>query len=214
MELSQPLILDHPTLKEKIDFVVRNFKEIFLKQENRPLFNEKPIYFEISKMHNGVTYPYPEKLMHILSLGDKGEMKVLPCNNDFSNLICQNKCNIKEAMISFQPLQRQECFYRMSRIHWIPEIIDLANNGSKCIKVWEEEVKNKRGKKVSKTFIRCQEGIADYLIVLAHRKKKGILNNYIFETAFPVFYERSKKQYDKSFEKYIEKNEKKAGVII
>ncbi|WP_421663688.1 hypothetical protein [Lysinibacillus telephonicus] len=200
MTLSKPLILDQPTLEEKISFVVENFNEIFLKQENRPLFNNKTIYFEVSKEYRGMVHPYPEKLMHILSLEDKGEMAILPCNNDISNLICQNKCRLRNAMLDFQLLQRQECFYRMSRIHWIPEIIKLANNNSPHIKVWEEHTRNKKGKKVTKTFIRYQEGLIDYIIILAHRTKDGLLANYIFETAFPVFYERSKKQYDRSFE--------------
>lgn len=200
MTLSQPLLLDLPTLEEKINFVIENFKGIFLNQDNRPLFKGKFIYFEMSKEFRGMVHPYPEKLMHIISLEDKGEMDILPCNNDFSNLICQNKCRLRHAIRDFQLLQRQECFYRMSRIHWIPEIIKLANTDTSHIKVWEEHTKNKKGKMITKTFIRYQEGLVDYLIILAHRIKKGVLVNYIFETAFPVFYERSKKQYDKSYE--------------
>lgn len=199
MSLSLPLELKQSTIDEKIKFVVENFSEKFLKQENRPLFKGKPIYFEMSKEHHHMVHPYPEKLMHIISLEDKGVKEILPCINDFSSLICQNKCSLRNALLDFQLLQRQECFYRMSRIHWIPEIIELANSNYSHIKVWEEHTLNSKRKKITKTFIRYQEGLIDYVIILAHRKKDGQLVNYIFETAFPLFYERTKKQYDRSF---------------
>lgn len=199
MMLSQPLLLDQSTLDEKICFVIENFKGIFLNKENRPLFNRKSIYFEMSKEYRGMRHPYPEKLMHILSLEDKGQMDILPCNNDPSSLICINKCTLRYAIRDFQFLHRPECFYRMSRIHWIPEIINLANTNSSYIKIWEENTKNNKNKNITKTFIRYQEGLIDYVIILAHRKKDGVLANYIFETAFPVFYERTKKQFDKSY---------------
>lgn len=198
MTLSQPLILNQPTFDEKISCVIENFRGIFLDREKRPDFNGKGIYFEMSCEFRGLVHPYPEKLMHILSLEDKGQVDILPCNNDEASLICTNQCALRFAQRDFQFLQRKECFYRMSRIHWIPEIINLANSECDDIKIWEETEKD-RGRDVTKTYIRYQKGLIDYLIILRHRKKGAELLNYVFDTAYPVFYQRSKKQYDKRF---------------
>lgn len=202
MSLSQPLCLNEPTLntlEKKLNFVIENFRSIFLRQENRPKLNDKDIYFEMSREFRGMIHPYPEKLMHILSLEGKNEVEILPCNNDEASTICVNQCKFSNADRDFHFIQRQECFYRMARIHWIPEIINQANEGSEYVKTWVEEDKNKHGKKIKKTFIRYQYGIIDYVIILAHRYRGGEFVNFIFETAFPVFYQRTKKQYDKRY---------------
>ncbi|MFF3103002.1 hypothetical protein [Viridibacillus arvi] len=202
MTLSQPLSLVQPaldTFDEKINFVIENFKGIFLNRDNRPSFGGQEIYFEMSREVRGMLHPYPEKLMHILSLEGKNEVEILPCNNDEASMICANQCNFRMANRDFHFIQRQDCFYRMSRVHWIPEIINLANSGSLDIKIWVEEERNKRGKKIKKTFLRYQKGLTDYVIILTHRYRDGKFLNYIFETAFPVFYQRTKKQFDKNY---------------
>jgi len=90
----------------------------------------------------------------------------------------------------------------MARIHWIPEIIALARAQDARVKVWIEKKKNKRGKVVEKTFLRFREGIIDYIVILGHRLQGRDVKYYIFESAFPIFLVRSKKQYDQGYSVY------------
>ncbi|MCM3711051.1 hypothetical protein [Sporosarcina luteola] len=203
MVLSAPLSMQENSLEKNLSYTYGIFNSIFIHQAYRPEFEGKTIYFEVSKTVNGITYPYPEKLMHIVSLEEKREHTILPCNNDVASISCSNQCEFAKAHILFVPLQRNECLYRMARIHWIPEIIDLANKKDPRVDVWVEKKKNKHNKFVEKTYIRFREGIIDYLIILAHRKRRGVLTNYIFDSAFPVFLNRSKKQYSQKYESYI-----------
>ena len=208
MTLSEPLELTESTIESNISIVFEKFNPLFIQQSKRPSFQNKTIYFEISKSSIGFTYPYPEKLMHIISLAEKSEYTILPCNNDIASVRCTNKCELTKAHLLFTTLKRNECLYRMARIHWIPEIINLSNEKDPRVKVWVQEKKNKRNKKVRKTFIRYQEDIIDYLIILSHKEKSGEIENYIFDSAFPVFLTRSKKQYDEQYKRYIESMQK------
>ncbi|GIN71113.1 hypothetical protein J14TS2_15880 [Bacillus sp. J14TS2] len=204
MSLTKPLLLQHGSVEENFAYTYHIFDKAFMQQKSRPRFEGKFIYFEISKIANGITYPYPEKLMHIASLTEKREHTIFPCTNDISNIECLNKCTLAKAHTWFIPLKRNECLYRMARIHWIPEIIKLANRKDLRVKIWIEKKRDKRNKVVEKTFLRYQEGIVDYLIILKNKLDKGSLTYYIFETAFPVFLIRSKSQYDKKYEEYTQ----------
>ncbi len=211
MSLSDILIFDESNLEDNMRYVFNLFNEKFINKTNRPRYNGNFIYFETNRALHGRTLPYPEKLMHIISNDIRDELDVLPCTNDPASLICNTQCSIRLANIDFHMIDRQECYFRMSRIHWIPEIINLANLNYSFVKTWEEEKNLKqrgKNKKVTKTFIRYQNGLIDYLIILRNREKEGQLSNYIFETAFPVFFKRAKKQYDKSYNKSLSPLEK------
>lgn len=203
MVLSVPLLLQNESIERNLSYVYQIFNPLFIQQDKRPRFNGKKIYFEVSKSLNGKILPYPEKLMHIVSLEEKNEHTILPCNNDIASNSCYNQCEFSKAHFWFVPLDRNECLYRMARIHWIPEIIELANNQDIRIKVWVEKKKNKRGRYAEKTYLRFQDGIVDYVVILGHRFKGGNFLNYVFESAFPVFIVRSKKQYDQRYSRYI-----------
>lgn len=205
MVISSPLNFIHSELEKNISLVIDNFKPIFLFKDSRPNFNGRFIYFDMNRVYGNITLPQPERLMHILSLEPIKEYTIFPCNNDISFNHCINKCELSCANSNFKILNRSECYYRMARIHWIPEIINLANENNPNIKIWIKKKKSGNGKWIEKTFIRYQEGIVDYVIILRHVIKNGVFTNYYFESAFPVFLKRNKIQYDKEFKRYNSK---------
>lgn len=202
MELSNVLEFKGSNLRDNMKETFDLFNEIFINKENRPKLKDYFIYFETKRNVQGRELPYPEKLMHIISNDIDNELDILPCTNDVASFICNTQCKIRKANIDFHIIDRQECYFRMARIHWIPEIINLANINYPNIKLWEE-VKisdRKRNKNVTKTYIRYQDKLTDYIIILRNREMNGQLNNYIFETAYPIFFERAKIQFDKGYE--------------
>lgn len=202
MQISSPLnFIENADLSRNVQLVINNFRPIFLDKSNRPEFMGKFIFFDMTATKGIVTFPYPEKLMHIMSLEPKNHHTIFPCNNDESLIHCQNKCDSSCADEHFQLLKRNECYYRMARIHWIPEIINLANASNPSTQVWIES-KSPNGKRFEKTFIRFQEGLVDYIIILRHVIRSGTFTHYALESAFPVFLKRNKIQFTKDFEAY------------
>lgn len=204
MALSSPLHFIENDLTKNLMLVVDNFTSIFLKSNNRPEFNKKFIYFEMNSTNGAFKLPYPEKLMHIMSLEPSHNHTSFPCNNDISFTHCQNQCNINFSSIYFSSLQRNECYYRMARIHWIPEIIQLANLNNPSVQTWIEKGLDKRGKQYEKTYIRYQEGIVDYVIILRNvLNSNRSLKHYYFISAFPVFLKRNKDQFSAQYSSFI-----------
>lgn len=203
--LSNAINFTSSDLKQNMKITFDNFNERFINKDKRPKLYGYFIYFETNRMFYGKELPYPEKLLHIISNDISSDLDILPCINDPASVICKTKCKIRFANFTFNLLGRQECYFRMARIHWIPEIINLANLNSENVKVWEEKKGNaKNKKKVTKTFIRYQNDIVDYIIILKNRNKEGKLVNYVFETAFPVFFTRTKEQYNISYNNSME----------
>ena len=198
--ISEPLNLNRKTLEDNLVYVYDIFRETFI--DNRPTFQNKFIYFEYSKRSKGITYHFPERFMHLVSLEDNSKVDVLPCTNDIASSTCNNLCDFKNAHSLFVPLKRNDCLYRMARIHWIPEIIVLANKNDFRVKIWTQKQRNRKRKIIENTFLRFQENAIDYVIILAPSKKNGRVSHYILKTAFPVFFKRTKKQYDQMYEKY------------
>jgi hypothetical protein len=186
------------------------FQRIFMDKNARPLFKNKFIFFNMNKNYKGYFLSYPEKFMHICSIEDKTDYTIFPCNNDYSYSICQNKCRFHYALSEFKILGRTECPYRMSRIHWIPEIITLFNEGNVYIKNWQKEVKNKKTNVIENyEFIRYEDGLSDYIIILQEKKNKdGDIRNYNFITAYPVFLKRNKLDFDQQYKRYTQKMNK------
>jgi ribosomal protein L44E len=201
-KLSQPLLLIGSNSFEIFKEAERKFNDIFLKKDARPYYNGKFIFFDMNKVFRGQILHFPERFMHICSIEDKDTYNIFPCNNDLSYTLCNNKCNISHALEEFQKIDRNECLYRASRIHWIPEIIRLANQKDKNIKTWTKPERDKKGNLVKKHYIRYEEESVDYLIILKEEWRSGSLSHYKFNTAFPVFLKGNKRQYERDFKKY------------
>lgn len=204
-KISPPAPLIGTNLTEIIDKLFNKFYWIFLEKKSRPLFKNKFIFFNVNKNYKGYTLSYPERFMHLCSIEAKEKYTIFPCNNDIAYSLCKNKCTYKKALTEFQILGRTECPYRMSRIHWIPEIINLFNEGNTFIKNWQKYIKNPKTNNLDiYEFIRYEDDLYDYIIILREEKNKlGNIKMYTFITAYPVFYKRNKRDFDSQYNRYI-----------
>lgn len=202
--LSRPVIYDGHSFSEQLQQAMDCFYNSFLKKEARPLYNNKKIFFDMKKEHKAFTFSYPERFLHIVSIDDDDKYDLFPCSNDISYENCTNFCEPPSSLFMFSALDRWECQYRLSRIHWIKEVIELANNGNRDISEWEEREYSSKGH-YNKRLIRYNCGMDDYLIVLKDRGK-----DYLFITAYPLLLKRAKARCDKNYRAFLSKN-KKAG---
>lgn len=197
-KLSPPIIYPGDSISEMFDAGMDHFYNTFLKKDVKPRFKGKDIFFNMDKMYQRFfLMPYPLSFMHITSLNNENKYTLFPCTNDISMENCVNKCDLSSALQSYGTYQRWECLYRLSRIHWIKEIISLANEDDENVYVFTEE-KNDGKKKFNDISIRYQFGIDDYLIVLRERKREGDL---LFITAYPVVSKKKKNDLDKKCKK-------------
>jgi len=208
-KLSQPLPLEGKNIIEKVNNAQKIFNNSFGLKQFRPEYRGKFIFFNTNKKYKGQNLMFPERFMHITSIEDKSNYTIFPCNNDITYSKCQNKCNPSMAHPEYQKIDRSECLYRLARIHWIFEIINLANSDDASIKEWTKAERDNKGNLVNKSFIRYEEGIVDYVIILKEDVRGGKIYKYHFITAFPVFTKRNKIQYDSDFNKYAQ-NKKSA----
>lgn len=222
-KLSKVLKCDGLCFETDMSIIYDQFYEGFLKKEIRPTYNEKFVFFnmnkELSINNNGFvitkTLLKPERFLHIVSLGNSEKYTSDPCYNDNSSLLCKNECNINKALEDFRVLNRTECYYRLSRIHRIPEVIELANNKDGSIQEWTEieknKVKDKNGKyritNVYKRFIRYKHRMDDYIVILKEDRKSGEIYKYDFITSFPLFNKVNKREYDNKYASFLVKKE-------
>ena len=197
-KLSSPIIYPGSTIDEMLSAGIHHFYNIFLKKEVKPTFRGKRIFFDMDKNHkHRFLMPFPLSFMHITSLDAEDKYSVSPCINDISTELCKSQCLLTQAHPAYMTYGRWECLYRLHRIHWIGEVIVLANAGDENIYIFEED-KTDGNKKFTDVNIRYHCGMDDYLIILRYRLKE---DDYLFITAFPVVSKRKKEQLDKKCKK-------------
>lgn len=200
-KLSPPIYPSSSTITEMIITTAVHFNKIFMQKDSRPYYNGKFVFFDINKKFNDIILPQPERFMHISSIVDKEKYTIFPCNNDFAYELCPNQCNMENALKEYRSIHRIECIYRLSRIHWIPEVINLANNNDLNIMTWTEKCKDKNKNLMYKHYIRYECGMDDYVVILKEKRREKIIRSYEFITAFPVFFKRNKYRYRQAFQK-------------
>ncbi|MEC0320140.1 hypothetical protein P8791_01865 [Bacillus subtilis] len=165
-------------------------------QKNRGEFQGKFIYVNFNSWINNKS----EVFWHLISLNKNEKFNILPCNNCISITKCFSNCIENSRKITFKNKDiRNICYYRGIRIHWINEILNLANQGDPDIKIWKLRKKGGR----DQTYIRFINGTVDYVIILDEFRKGGRLKNYVLTTAYPVFYINSKVNFDSAYSNYI-----------
>ena len=202
-KLTPPKQYDGNTIEDIIKSGFDYCYGLFLKKDVKPLYKGKMIFFDMDNYAGMLNLGLPERFMHISSLEDKDEYHIYPCNNDLSYETCESRCQKNKALFNFSILNRIECLYRLSRIHWIPEIIQLAHIGDPDVYVWEEIDKDSKGNKRIYNHIRYMCGMDDYIIIFERRTKGK--DDYKFITAFPVFTKNQKMQYDTTYAKATKK---------
>lgn len=197
-KLSDPITYDGDSIEEKIRNGFDYFYNIFLKKDIKPTFNGKYIFFDMDQMlEHRIKLPYPKSFMHIISLDNDDKYSMFPCTNDISMEFCENQCTLHNALARFQFYLRWECAYRLSRIHWIPEIIKLYEEKDSNIYYFEEDATDGK-KRFKNIYLRYDCGVDDYLIFMHYRPKS---DDYLFITAFPVVYTRKKEELNIKFKK-------------
>ncbi len=172
-----------------IDTCYNLFKEDMLKKENRPELFGKFIYIPIEWNRNKA-----EAFWHASSLEPKDNLNIFPCNNDYSSSLCNNNCLKQDITITLKNGDtRLICYYRMVRVHWIKKIIELANNNDARVQYWEVTKKDKQ----IKLYIRYTFINIDYVVILGVKP-----NQYVFITAYPVFFIDAKTDFTKDYNKY------------
>lgn len=204
--LSPLYTLNGNNIEEMVYNLKNDFYHLFLQKDSRPLFKGKFIFFNMNNKFLEAELPFAERFMHICSIEDKVNYTMFPCNNDNAFSICKNKCIFNKALTAFQKIGRTECPYRMRRIHWIPEIINMYNFNNDFITNWAKTTKNKKTNQLVNTeFVRYNDGQNDYVVILREDiDKRGNIKKYNFITAYPVFLKNNKTDFDKQYRKYQE----------
>ena len=198
-KLTSPIIYDGYSFEDKLQEAMSYFYDYFLRKDVKPQYKGRPIYFSMEKRHGIFTLTYPERFLHITSLDDEEKYNMYPCTNDPTYEICDNRCSGSSEYSNYTAIDRWECIYRLSRIHWIREVIDLANKGDRDITEWDVVEIDKKDK-YNKRFIRYCHGMDDYVVILRARPK-----DYMFITAFPVVKKDKKAEYDSQYLRFIKK---------
>lgn len=173
-------------------------------KEFKELFNNKEIDLCGYKLviDNKVIDGMYERFMHSVSCENKKirDKDYPPCNNEMSNEQCKVLCSLDRTSFAFKKIFRVECLYRLSRIHWIQSIINMANEGDERVKVWRYEKKDSTNNKFQwKWYARYKERAFDFLIVFREDKNSNgeiILN---FRTAYPLYLPGDKDKLEKEY---------------
>lgn len=199
--LSEPKEFSNKSLlndiKQEYQILYRNF----IDKEVRPKLRGVPIFVKDEKIQE-----MEERFLHIISIEDKDYYKkILPCTNLNYADNCISKCKQQNALFLFSRLKRVECIYRLSRVQWIPQIIEYANKGDSNVTMWRYDNKDKSGKWYWSRYVRYKYKSIDYLIVfneLYDKTDKNKLNYLDFRTAYPVFKGYESNKLDKQSRKY------------
>lgn len=189
--LSNPLVLPDD-FEKAIGEAFKYFQENINNSQKRPTLFDKSIFIEA----NEIIDDKPQGFWHIISLETKHQFKVLPCVNDCTIDICNQNCinGQRKVKIKHGTEERNICLLRASRLPWVVDIINLANKDNSQIKMWLKENKNYNNQKL---YIRYTCGGADYVVILSVEK-----HFYRLISAYPVFYIKDKKDFEKDYTEY------------
>lgn len=183
-----PILTDGLTDEEIIDKCYVIFKQSILNKDRPDLFGKK-IYIPIEWLNYKA-----EMFWHVSSLSSIEDFKILPCNNDVSSVNCRKNCIENTGGITLSNGEtRTLCHYRMTRVNWIREIIDLANIHNDRVKVWKKVQKDNK----ENLYLRYVYREIDYILVFEEK-----VNRYILKSAYPLFFIESKRNHDKDYNKY------------
>jgi hypothetical protein len=186
------------TRSQVLDAAYKVFFEEIGNKNIRPRLFGRFIYVDCMKKVNS----RPEIYWHIVGLTD-GTEGAVQCSHEKANTLCQDNCVNKYDQVVLTDGKRNCCCHRAVRVHWIKEIIRLANANDPSIKVWIKD---------NKLHVRFLHETVDYIIILLDDPSKGS-KNLFFISAFPVIFERYKQQYDKDLTEFLTANLKVAATV-
>lgn len=191
-ELS-PILEFTDDFENNIDIAYEYFTNKIADPAHRPQLYDKEIFVECREKIND----RPVGFWHIVSLEDTHNIKnYVPCVNDESNEYCNENCISGEYQIAIKygSETRNLCLYRASRLPWIIDLIKMAERDDPMVDIWLKPGGNKG---VDKLYLRYNHKGNDFLVVFTVEKKY-----YRLISAYPVFYNRSKKDLTVEYKKY------------
>lgn len=126
-----------------------------------------------------------DRLKHFSSMGkDESHRKYdcIPCVND--NFTCDNDCqdNFSTDFLENGKHERMFCSYRLSKIYWIDEVLELYKNKDNRVIFFIEENK----KAVEDVTLFFQEKNKNFMLFFRRIQKGKGKYKYFFITAYPV----------------------------
>lgn len=211
-ELTPPIALQKSEdLMEYIKRVYFIFQRDLNNRDNRPTLLGKFIYIDGTPSYfNMINSFWHLGSIRSDDLKDSTNKKydMDPCINDVSSGECLYGCDLNHPQNFMKEEDSVPCIFRLSRIVWIKEILELfiKEPKNRSIKVWKQ--KNSRTKENS-LKVRYINGHVDYVIIfkITHNKDKTDIQSYRLITAYPVVLKSYKKRFDKEYEDY--KNKRK-----
>ncbi len=198
--------------------------DVFYKEhkEFEKIFSDREIHLCGHRLviDNKIINGMYERFMHAVSCENRifKDKDYPPCNNEMSSEQCVILCNLDMASFEFKKISRVECLYRLSRISWIKEVLDMANQDDHRVQVWRYEKRDgTNGKFQWKWYVRYKERGKDFLIVFREDKNsegEKVLN---FRTAYPLYLPGDKRKIEKEYNRAkkdnnVMKNKKPAFV--
>ena len=196
--LSYPCKVENPTdnclaLQKNYDILYDSFFDNKKRDKLKGLF----IYVK-NEYING----YIERYLHSISI-EENQYDSHPCLNDESYVHCQTKCTLNNSIACVASINRSFCYYRLNRIKWVTEVIDLANKDDDNIKMWSCNHYNKSGELIPKRKVWYKNGLVSFLIVFEEKYKDGKLHLLDFRSAYPVVKRGSEYKLLKEYNDYI-----------
>lgn len=145
---------------------------------------------------------YVERYLHSISISEN-RYDSHPCLNDEAYVHCKTKCKPTNSIPCVASINRSFCYYRLNRVKWITEVIDLANKDDANVKMWSHNHIDKSGKRTSKRKVWYKNGLVSFLIVFEEKYKNGNLHLLDFKSAYPVIKRGSEYKLLKEYNQYI-----------
>lgn len=197
-DLPEPLIFpENKYLDDCIALGYDYFQKNILKQDVRPKLFGKNVYVDANTKTSNVHSIF----WHLSGLEEQvtKDLNILPCQNETCSHNCMTNCERHLKKINEKNgTVKIPCLYRISRLNWVNEVINLANQNNSNITILTELKRTKRGTK-ERTILRYQYFNVDYVIILEERK-----TDFYFITAYPVFFAQDRKKFDKLEQKKTE----------
>ncbi|BCZ49279.1 hypothetical protein psyc5s11_53460 [Clostridium gelidum] len=170
--------------------VYNDLKIKFFSKEHRP--NLKGVFIFVENYNE---FGINKRFLHSVSIKDKQYYNSYPCVNDITSIVCTSKCDVNsnENICCTKSQRRAICYYRLARIHWISEIIQLANNNDINIKIWSKLFTDRTTgqQNIRKRFVWYKNGLANFVIIFEEKYRNEKLYCLKFVTAYPVFGRRA-----------------------
>lgn len=197
-DLPEPINFpDNKYLEDCIVLGYEYFKANILSQDIRPKLFGKNLYVDAKSKINNIHAIF----WHLAGLEEQvtKDLNILPCQNETCSHNCMTNCEHHLKKVNEQNGKvKIPCLYRISRLNWINEIINLANQNNSNVSILTEPKRTKRGT-IKRTILRYQYFNIDYVIILEERR-----TDFYFVTAYPVFFSQDRKKFDRLEQKKTE----------